>query len=161
MLPRVALLAGCALLLSGCGLGDLWFGGDDEDALPGERIPIMAFGQILEEDPSITGREVRLPAPHVNDSWSQVGGSASHALYHLSLGDGSKILWRSDIGEGAEGVDRSRVRRAGASDDQTGRRARRAVLRNPLSQRAGPDREARIARYLAHVLAQPGWRCRR
>ena len=101
MLPRVALLAGCALLLSGCGLGDMWFGGGEEDPLPGERISIMAFGQIIEEDPSITGREVRLPAPHVNDSWSQVGGNASHALYHLSLGDGSKILWRSDIGEGA------------------------------------------------------------
>lgn len=101
MLRRVVMLAGCALLLSGCGLGDLWFGGGEEDPLPGERISIMAFGQTLEGDPSLSGQEVRLPAPYVNDAWSQVGGSANKALYHLSLSDSSKEIWRSDIGEGA------------------------------------------------------------
>jgi outer membrane protein assembly factor BamB len=99
MKPRCAILLLSGLILAGC--EDSWFGtGDEGPRLEGERIAVMTFGRGLEADPRLAGLEVRLPAPYVNDAWSQTGGSPSHAMYHLSLTEAPAVAWRSDIGAG-------------------------------------------------------------
>ena len=91
----LALVAG----LSGCG----WLGEDEDPPLPGERIAVMLVDQDLEPDPRLADLEVRLPAPYVNPDWTQAGGSSSHALHHLALGDVPTRVWSADIGSGSSG----------------------------------------------------------
>jgi outer membrane protein assembly factor BamB len=102
MICRLVPLLTCGLLLSGCGLGDTWFGESDEDPLPGERISIMSLDRTIEQDPSVSELEIKLPPPSVNENWTQVGGAPGHAMSHLALGDPLKIRWRADVGEGSD-----------------------------------------------------------
>ncbi len=101
-LPPLA-LAGL-VALSAC---DTFLGqGETDKPLPGKRISILAVDHGLTPDRSIEDLEVVLPAPYLNDSWKQAGGSAAHAMYHLQLGDEPKRRWSSDVGEGS-GDDRA------------------------------------------------------
>ncbi len=97
-----ALLGITAFFLAGCGLLPDWLGESDEDEpLPGQRVSILALDRHMAPDPAIRGMEVQLPRPYVNESWPQAGGTSSHAMYHLQLGDGLETLWRSDVGKGS------------------------------------------------------------
>ena len=95
MVRGIACVLLCGLILGGCSSGS------DDEPLPGERIAIMALGQDLEPDPGLADLEVRLPAPYVNKGWYQAGGTSSHALHHLSLDEGPRIVWQADIGSGS------------------------------------------------------------
>ncbi|MDX1422612.1 MAG: PQQ-binding-like beta-propeller repeat protein [Kiloniellales bacterium] len=99
---RVALAAlGLAglVLTAGC---DTFLGqGETDKPLPGKRVSILAVDRGLSADRSIADLAVTLPPPYVNESWQQAGGSATHAMYHLQLGDAPKRQWSSDIGEGS------------------------------------------------------------
>lgn len=91
-----------AFLLAGCGLG--WFGGVDEDPLPGERVPIMLLNEGVAADPRIASLNVVLPAPQRIQDWPLQGGNAANAMHHLDLGDELALAWRANIGAGSGGA---------------------------------------------------------
>ncbi len=97
-LPRLALLASLAVLISGCSgfLG----GKDTKKTLPGERISVLALQSVLEPDPKLADLAVRLPKPFVNPNWPQAGGLPDHAMHHLSASGPLVKLWSEDIGDG-------------------------------------------------------------
>ncbi len=100
-----ALLTGMIAGLAGCSFTD-WMGEAEEPPLPGERISILALEHSLEPDEGLADVTVRLPAPYRNENWPQSGGSASHAMHHLTLDGDLEEVWRVDIGEGSDDVDR-------------------------------------------------------
>lgn len=98
------LLPLCLLsVLSACGVGG-WFGEAEDPPLPGQRIAILAYERGLSADSSIADVPVRLPEPYTNTDWSQPGGSAAHAMYHLSLSANPQRVWSADVGEGSGDV---------------------------------------------------------
>lgn len=102
--PRRLLPALCLpLVLAACGMGD-WFGEAEDPPLPGQRIAILAYERGLRADSTIADQVVQLPEPYVNSEWSQPGGSAAHAMYHLSLSANPRRVWSADIGEGSGDV---------------------------------------------------------
>ena len=106
---RYAALIGLAVALAACDtVGDAYddlFGTPYEEILPGQRIAILALDRGLRPDPSVADVRVRLSEPYVNETWTHTGGSAAHAMYHLSLGDAPRRVWSKDVGEGS-GSDR-------------------------------------------------------
>jgi outer membrane protein assembly factor BamB len=101
------LVAGLTLSVTGCSLFDGWLGDAEAPPLPGERISILALEKSLEPDEGLADVTVRLPAPYLNENWPQSGGSPSHAMHHLELGENLEEVWRADIGEGTD--DESRL----------------------------------------------------
>lgn len=95
----LAMLA-CTAALAGCGITE-WFE-EEEDPLPGERISVMSVDQRLQADPEISDLRIRLPRPYVNERWSQPGGTSTHALYHVDLGDSPRVVWRADVGRSSD-----------------------------------------------------------
>ncbi len=89
------------LLLSGCGLLPDWFGAKEDPPLPGKRIAILTNEQTVQPDATIANLRVRLPQPYVNDTWSQPGGNATHALYHLALNEDVSVDWTASVGDGS------------------------------------------------------------
>src|SRR3546814_8942926 len=81
-------------------MGD-WCGEAEAPRLPGGRIAMRADERGLRADPELAGLVVQLPEPYVNADWSQPGGSAAHAMYHLSLSANPHRVWSADIGEGS------------------------------------------------------------
>lgn len=81
--------------------GDGWYGSDNEAPLPGKRISVLALENGLEPDPDLASVAIDLPPAKTNIAWPQHGGSASHAMQHLALGDEIKPAWRVTIGEGS------------------------------------------------------------
>ena len=105
---RTAILGLAMLAVGACDALPDFLGEDDEGPpLPGQRISILAVDRGLNPDASLLDQPILLPRPYGNESWSQPGGTASHAMYHLELGDVPKSLWRVDIGEGED--DDSRI----------------------------------------------------
>ncbi len=101
-IPTLPFLLGSALLLAGCELPN-WLGSSERDApLPGQRVSILALDRGLTPDPAISDLRVLLPAPYVNQSWQQSGGSPAHAMYHLSLKPNPRTAWRADVGDGSD-----------------------------------------------------------
>ncbi|MGF1629525.1 MAG: PQQ-binding-like beta-propeller repeat protein [Kiloniellaceae bacterium] len=102
-LKRLLVPLSLLLTLSACGISE-WFGEADEPPLPGQRIAILAYERGLRADPTIADVVVRLPEPYVNTDWSQPGGSAAHAMYHLSLSADPRQVWSADLGAGSGDV---------------------------------------------------------
>jgi outer membrane protein assembly factor BamB len=70
---------------------------NQDTILPGQRIA------ILPEDgpqPRVAVTPVALPAPQMNASWTQVNGSAAHAIANPALGWPLTPVWSLDIGTG-------------------------------------------------------------
>lgn len=90
---------GAALLLAGC---DTWFGETEAPPLPGERISVLVYESELRPDPQFAGQPVTLGGAVRNNSWSQAGGGALHAIGHAegpsSIG---RAAWHVDIGSSA------------------------------------------------------------
>lgn len=102
---RSLALAGL-LALGGCDALPSYLGQSETDApLPGHRVSILAVDRGLTPDRAIADLEVRLPEPYTNDTWSQAGGTSSHTMYHLQLGEAPQRKWDADIGE-SSGDDR-------------------------------------------------------
>ena len=97
--PLVLLLG-----LGACSTFDDFFGESEAPPLPGQRIAILAYDRGLRPDPTIAEVAVRLPEPYVNETWAQPGGSAAHAMYHLSLSAQPRRVWSADVGEGSGDV---------------------------------------------------------
>jgi outer membrane protein assembly factor BamB len=103
ILKRFLLPLSLLLTSSACGITD-WFGEAEDPPLPGQRIAILAYERGLRADPAIADVVVRLPEPYVNADWSQPGGSAAHAMYHLSLSASPRQVWSADVGQGSGDV---------------------------------------------------------
>jgi outer membrane protein assembly factor BamB len=102
ILARGLLGLALALLLAGCGIGEL-FGGAEEVPLPGERVPVMLLERQLTPDPGLADLPIRLPPPVVNPDGPQSGGVPSHAMHHLAANDDLRLAWSVSIGSGASG----------------------------------------------------------
>ncbi len=89
------------LLLAGCGIFD-----EEEEVLPGERIPVLMLDSELTPDPLIADLAVRLPPPEANRAWPQPGGYANHAMHHLALGDAPNRAWSANAGSGSSDWER-------------------------------------------------------
>src|SRR3546814_9167754 len=101
VLKRFLLPASLLLTVSACGIGD-WCGEAEAPPLPGERIAILAYERGLRADPELAELVVQLPEPYVNADWAQPGGSAAHAMYHLSLSANPSRVWSVDVGRAEE-----------------------------------------------------------
>lgn len=99
---RKALLAAplFALALSGCDTVGDWFGSAKEAPLPGTRISVLSSGTRLAVDEQVATIAVALPAATTNAEWPQAGGTANHAMGHLTLADSPRQVWSSSIGSG-------------------------------------------------------------
>ncbi|MEO1610890.1 MAG: PQQ-binding-like beta-propeller repeat protein [Pseudomonadota bacterium] len=84
-----------AVGLSGCGVFD-----EDEVILPGERIPVRS--QPAER--ASAAPAAAISAPRANAEWTQVNGSAAHALGHIEAPASLSVAWRADIGVGGDGL---------------------------------------------------------
>lgn len=96
------LLAG--LLLASCNsmprIEDLNPFAEKEVPLTGTRIPVMRQEAII-SDAAVAGRPVVLPAPRVNEDWSQPGGVANNAPGHLALASAPRSAWSVSVGTGS------------------------------------------------------------
>ena len=85
-------LTGCADSLSGMSLPampkitDLNPFAEKEQPLAGKRIEIIQQQETASTQLPAGDRQVILPPPRMNDSWSQPGGSPNNAPGHLALG---------------------------------------------------------------------------
>lgn len=101
VLARRALLAGAfGLPLAGCG-GLGWLGEAEDAPLKGDRKAVLLLEDALSADPRAADVPIALPRARRNPDWPQAGGSATHAAYHLEVGDTIRAAWRADIGAGA------------------------------------------------------------
>jgi outer membrane protein assembly factor BamB len=100
VMDRRAALLGAAGLLSGCGLLDPILG-ERKPPLPGERRSVLRADAALAPDAGADGGAVALPAPANISEWPQVGGPASHAPGHVTLGAQPAQAWRASIGSGS------------------------------------------------------------
>lgn len=97
-----------ALLVSGCAdslpslpkFNDINPFAEKQVPLSGKRIPIMettgSIGELVPAD-----RPVIVPAPVVNDSWTQAGGNPRNAPGNVALNASVKQSWSADIGTGS------------------------------------------------------------
>lgn len=96
MLVLVTSITGCSMLkgLGGSSKAQKRFSPDKE------RIAILTGESNLEVDATLAGTPVVLPNAYRNKSWTQTGGNASKAIYHLEIADKLTQVWRRDIGKG-------------------------------------------------------------
>jgi outer membrane protein assembly factor BamB len=67
---------------------------------------VLSLENTLRADPALADLEVRLPRPYINSSWPQSGGHATHAMHHLSVSGGPRMVWRSAVGTGSDDLER-------------------------------------------------------
>ncbi len=89
---RAPLMVAALTALSACGV--FKGGGPKKTPTIGQRVPILASDNAVAVDPSLASTPVTLPAPEVNDAWSQRGGNAAKAMGQLALGAQPARLWQ-------------------------------------------------------------------
>lgn len=91
-------VAACAivLLVSGCGL----FGKKPLD-IDGERIDVIREDTSLAPDYAPGEVKIKLPAPYVNNKWTQNGDNSMHLIGHLEAKTKLKKLWSKSFGRGS------------------------------------------------------------
>jgi outer membrane protein assembly factor BamB len=101
-----AALCGCADTFAGMSLpslpkiGDINPFAEKETPLPGKRVAVMQQENIA-VDMALADKPIMVPAPRVNDAWSQPGGVATNAPVHLALANSVKTIWSADAGTGS------------------------------------------------------------
>ncbi|MDR3500870.1 MAG: PQQ-binding-like beta-propeller repeat protein [Parvibaculum sp.] len=101
-----ALLAAATLGLAGCDTVGDWFTSTAKPKLPGKRLTVMELETKLEVDPATLDTDVELPKPFENKDWTQPGGTADNAMYHLAAPGKLEKLWRVSAGSGSNNVSR-------------------------------------------------------
>lgn len=97
----LAVVAVFALGLGGCDtVGDM-FTASSKPKLPGKRLSVMELETKLVADPDIADIDVELPTPFENKDWTQPGGAADNAMYHLAAPGKLDKLWSVDAGSGS------------------------------------------------------------
>jgi outer membrane protein assembly factor BamB len=95
---RVTVAVAALVALSGCGI---FKGGGKKTPTLGDRVSILVSENEVETDKTIADVQVLLPAPAVNDAWSQPGGNPAKSMGQLALADQPKRLWQSGIDGGS------------------------------------------------------------
>lgn len=97
-------VAVATLGLAGCDtVGDM-FSSSEKPKLPGKRLSVMELETKLEVDPDAKSMEVVLPKPYENKDWTQPGGSADNANYHLAAPGKLEKVWSTSAGSGSDRV---------------------------------------------------------
>ena len=101
-LCAVVLLAGCA----GDGpslpkLANLNPFAEKQVPLPGKRVPVMQAVGPETGELAAAFTPITLPAPRVNENWTQPGGEPNNAPGNLAFGGAANVVWSADIGEGS------------------------------------------------------------
>ncbi|PTQ11554.1 pyrrolo-quinoline quinone [Sphingomonas oleivorans] len=80
--------------LAGCGRG-----GENKPktAVLGERLPVLTAETGAEVDPSLADLPVSVPAPEVNNGWTQPGGNAAKSMGNPSLAAALGRAWTAKI----------------------------------------------------------------
>jgi outer membrane protein assembly factor BamB len=99
-LALVLPLAGCASV-SGVADSVTSIFEEEEERLPGERIPVVSPGATSSIANVETARPVSVSDPQTNAEWSQPGGIASNAPGHLAFSGRLSARWQTDIGAGS------------------------------------------------------------
>lgn len=86
------------LATGGCGI---FKGGGKRTPTVGNRVPILVAENQAEADPALSGVAVLLPAPVVNEGWTQPGGNAAKVMGHVALGDSPTRAWSAEIDGGS------------------------------------------------------------
>ena len=95
---RTALAAvACFLALYACSLFE-----DEEERLPGTRIPVRAVEEERTAPPALVAEIGAIGAPVRNASWTQVNGDPTHGGGHFAAGASLSVAWRVDIGVGGD-----------------------------------------------------------
>ena len=84
-----------AIALSGCSYFE-----DDEEILPGERIPVRATSDDRALSPGEAARFGAVSPAQALGEWTQVGGNALHAPGHIQAPTSLSVAWRADLGAG-------------------------------------------------------------
>ncbi len=95
---RVTVAVAALVALSGCGI---FKGGVKKTPTVGDRVSILVSENEVETDKTIADVQVLLPAPAVNDAWTQPGGNPAKSMGQLALGDQPKRLWQASIDGGS------------------------------------------------------------
>lgn len=95
---RVPVAIAALLALSACGI---FKGGTKKTPVLGDRVPILVAESDALADPQIADLQVLLPAPAVNDSWTQPGGNAEKSMGQLALGQSLARAWQAQIDGGS------------------------------------------------------------
>jgi outer membrane protein assembly factor BamB len=95
-LGRSVTAAAMIAMLAGCGIVGGKKGGPKTPVV-GNRVSILNNEQGVEADPTLADVTVTLPAPYVNEEWSQPGGAPSKAMGHVSIGGSPAQLWSTSI----------------------------------------------------------------
>jgi outer membrane protein assembly factor BamB len=103
---RITAALAVAALVCGCSMIDqvssLFDTSTRKSALKGERISVMSLDQSLQPDPALKDTPVVLPAPYRNDAWSEPGGFATNAPYHLEASGPLRQIWAQEAGKGSD-----------------------------------------------------------
>ncbi len=93
----VVTLALAASLLSGCGIV-----GKSRPKTPvvGDRISVLSTDPDVQVDPTTAALPFAIPAPEVNASWNQPGGTPSKSAGHPALGATVSEAWQVSAGQG-------------------------------------------------------------
>jgi outer membrane protein assembly factor BamB len=94
-LNNILALAAALSLVAGCGSKS-----EIGTKLKGDRLPVLAFEQVLEVDPALRDVPITLPPPYANADWPQAGGAAGKSMVHLTAGGSLKKIWQQSIGDG-------------------------------------------------------------
>ena len=100
----VAALLAVAFLASGCQVTDIvgrWFSTPHKSKIRGERISIMTTDESVKPDPSLKSVAIVLPPPYRNLEWTQPGGFAANATYHLEASGPLTKIWDQNAGDGS------------------------------------------------------------
>lgn len=98
-MKRILIAVTALSLLAGCGV----LKGRRAATTPtvGERISVLGTQSEIVVDPTLAGIPVALPAPAVNEQWSQPGGNAAKSMEHVALPDTLTSAWSVSIGQGS------------------------------------------------------------
>ena len=91
------------LALASCGV---FKGQKIKPTTVGERVPVLDFETTVAAEGEASDVAVTLPAPVVNEDWSQPGGSPSKSMGHLALGATLTQAWSVSIGKGSDATRR-------------------------------------------------------
>ena len=96
---RSPLMVASLMALAGCGV---FKAHHKRTPTIGNRVPILVSENPVETDKTIADVQVLLPAPAVNDSWTQPGGNAAKVMGQLQLGASPVRLWSAQINGGSD-----------------------------------------------------------